>query len=95
MRKKLDVSELGKGQCDQDMMSEQTNKWTVGRDVAGVGDRARSWVFAKSHDIGAATIARLWVRRREERCKNRPLNQTLRGDPGASFWNNLGKGPSS
>lgn len=42
MRKKLDVSELGKGQCDQDMMSEQTNKWTVGRDVAGVGDRARS-----------------------------------------------------
>lgn len=42
VRKKLDVSELGKGQCDQDMMSEQTNKWTVGRDVAAVGDRARS-----------------------------------------------------
>ena len=40
VRKEFSVSEEWKGQCDQDVISEQASKWTMGRDVAGVGGRA-------------------------------------------------------
>lgn len=76
MRKEFDVSEEWKGQCDQDVMSEQASKWRVGRDVARVRGRARPWDPAGSHDIGVPTIARPWVRSRDERCK------IPQGDPG-------------
>ena len=62
VRKEFSVSEEWKGQCDQDSMSEQASKWRVGRDVAGVGGRARSWDLTGSRDTGTPTIARLWVR---------------------------------
>ena len=62
VRKEFSVSEEWKGQCDQDVISEQASKWTMGRDVAGVGGRARSWDLTGSRDTGTPTIARLWVR---------------------------------
>lgn len=71
-----------------DVMSEQAGKWRVGRAVAQVGGRARSWDLAGSHDIGAQTIARPGVRSRDERRKNRPLKEIL-----GLLGGNLGKSP--
>lgn len=77
MRKELNVSEEQEGRCDQDVISEEVNTWRVGRHVARVGGRARSWDLTGSHDNGAPTSAGPWIRSRDERHE---YDQALRPD---------------